>query len=203
LSTAWGGDLDTFLRQASQRGLLKNSQFVLPLLDASLQRLGNAIPEGVIGCFVGDGYFADPELSQMPKSREFIQKFKARTGEYPNFAVFHMIQALEALTGAYKKALVANQGKWPTTEQVAASLRTLEYRGLSRPIRMREDGQALQGQLCGVTKKSASYPHPVVEELRFYPAEIVAAPVGQNSVEWVKTLKPSLINSDKIKPVGS
>ena len=36
LSTSWGGDLDTFVRQASQRGLTKTSQFVLPLAKVPL-----------------------------------------------------------------------------------------------------------------------------------------------------------------------
>jgi branched-chain amino acid transport system substrate-binding protein len=42
LSTSWGGDLDTFIRQASRRGLTRNSQFVLPLAESSLERLGSA-----------------------------------------------------------------------------------------------------------------------------------------------------------------
>ncbi len=202
LSTAWGGDLDTFLRQASQRGLLKHSQFVLPLADSSLERLGDAVPPGVIVGFVGDGYFADPEFAADPETRTFVQKFKQRTGAYPNFAVYHMIQALKAATGAYKKALADNGGAWPTADQLAASLRTLEYRGLSRPIRMREDGQALQGQLYGVTRKDSSQPFPVVGELSFYPADIVAPPVGQKSVDWVKTLKPELLKNSQIQRVG-
>lgn len=202
LSTAWGGDLDTFLRQASQRGLLKNSQFVLPLADSSLERLGDAVPPGVIVGFVGDGYFADPEFTTDPEAQAFVQKFKQRTGAYPNFAVYHMIQALKAATGAYKKAIAQNGGKWPTTEQVASSLRTLEYRGLSRPIRMREDGQALQGQLYGVTRKDPSQTFPVAGELSFYPAHIVAPPVGEKSVEWVKTLTPALLQNAEIQRVG-
>jgi branched-chain amino acid transport system substrate-binding protein len=203
LSTAWGGDLDTFLRQASQRGLLKNSQFVLPLADSSLERLGDAVPPGVIVGFVGDGYFADPEFTADAETRAFVQKFKQRTGAYPQFAVYHMIQALKAATGAYKAAIAQNGGKWPTTEQVATSLRTLEYRGLSRPIRMREDGQALQGQLYGTTRKDPSQPFPIAGSLTFYPAHLVAAPVGEKSVEWVKTLKPALLQSAEIKAVGN
>ena len=203
LSTAWGGDLDTFLRQASQRGLLKNSQFVLPLADSSLERLGDAVPPGVIVGFVGDGYFADPEFKSDAETSAFVQKFKQRTGAYPNFAVYHMIQALKAATGAYRKALAQNGGKWPTTEELAGTLRTLEYRGLSRPIRMREDGQSLQGQLYGVTRKDASQTFPLVGALTFYPAQIVAAPVGEKSAEWVKTLKPALLQHADIKPVGN
>lgn len=202
LSTAWGGDLDTLLRQASQRGLLKASQFVLPLADSSLERLGHAIPPGVIVGFVGDGYFADPEFANDAETRAFVQKFKSRTGAYPNFAVYHMVQALKAATAAYRQALAENKGQWPSTEQLVAVLRKLEYRGLSRPIRLREDGQALQGQLLGVTRNDPAQPFPVVGELMFYPAEIVAAPVGEKSAEWVKTLKPALIHNAQIKPVG-
>ena len=33
LSTAWGGDLDTFVRQSAQRGLMQRSTFVLPLAE--------------------------------------------------------------------------------------------------------------------------------------------------------------------------
>ena len=203
LSTAWGGDLDTFLRQASQRGLLKSSQFILPLADSSLERLGNAVPPGVIVGFVGDGYFADPEFMNDPEAKAFVQKFKARTGAYPNFAVYHMIQALKASTGAYRQALAANKGQWPNTDQVIAALQKLEYRGLSRPIRLREDGQALQGQLYGVTKVDPAYPIPIVGELSYYPADMLVAPVGQKSAEWVKTLKPSLLQNTQIKRVGN
>ncbi len=203
LSTAWGGDLDTFLRQASQRGLLKASQFVLPLADSSLERLGDAVPPGVIVGFVGDGYFADPEFVNDPEARAFVQKFKQRTGAYPNFAVYHMVQALKAATGAYKQALADNKGQWPSTDQLAATLRKLEYRGLSRPIRLREDGQALQGQLYGVTAKDPAHPFPVAKQLSFYPAEMVAPPVGQKSAEWVKTLKPTLLQSSQIRRVGN
>lgn len=202
LSTAWGGDLDTFLRQASQRGLLKSSQFVLPLADSSLERLGDAVPPGVIVGFVGDGYFADPEFMNDSEARTFVQKFKQRTGAYPNFAVYHMVQALKAATGAYKQALADNKGQWPSTDQLAATLRKLEYRGLSRPIRLREDGQALQGQLYGVTAKDAAHPFPVAKQLTFYPADIIAPPVGQKSAEWVKTLKPALIRHGQIRRVG-
>ena len=202
LSTAWGGDLDTFLRQASQRGLLKSSQFVLPLADSSLERLGDAIPPGVIVGFVGDGYFADPEFRNDPATRAFVQKFKQSTGAYPNFAVYHMVQALEAATSAYRKALADNKGQWPTTEQLVATLRKLEYRGLSRPIRMREDGQALQGQLLGVTGKDASESFPVVRQLVFYPADIVAPPVGRKSAEGVKTLTPALLTNSQIQRLG-
>ncbi len=70
LTTSWGGDLDTFVRQAGQRGLLKQgSTFVLPLLESSLERLGDAVPEGIIAGARGDHYWAHPETEQRPEAQ--------------------------------------------------------------------------------------------------------------------------------------
>src|ERR1700704_2086564 len=47
-TTSWGGDLDTLVRQAGQRGLLQQSMFVLGIGESSIQRLGKDLPEGLI-----------------------------------------------------------------------------------------------------------------------------------------------------------
>ncbi len=66
VSTSWGGDLDNFVRQAAQRNLFKNSTFVLSLAESSLERLGNALPEGVYVGARGDHYFLHPETKDDP-----------------------------------------------------------------------------------------------------------------------------------------
>ena len=203
LSTAWGGDLDTFVRQSNQRGLIKNAQFVLPLAESSLERLGKDIPDGVLVGMRGDAYFADPDFKDDAKTKAFVQKFKAKTGAYPIYPVSHVVQGLQAVADAYGSAMKANKGQWPTTEQAADALRTLEFRGLSRPIKMRADGQALQGQLLGVTKAVPGLSFAAIDQMIFVPADLVTTPVGQKSPEWVKTLKPELIKSDRIKSVGA
>ncbi len=201
-SANWGGDLDTFVRQASQRGLTKNSLFVLPLAESSLERVGKSIPDGALVGMRGDAYFADPEFANDPKVKAFVQKFKSKTGNYPIYPVSHMVQALQAVTDAYSRAIKANKGQWPNADQVADALRGLEFRGLSRPIRIREDGQALQGQLLGVTKTVPQHPFPIIDQLTLIPADLVTTPVGEKSPEWVKTLKPDLVKSERIKAVG-
>ena len=150
----------------------------------------------------GDAYFADPEFKDDARVKAFAQKFKARTGSYPIYPVSHVVQALIAVTDSYAAAMKAS-GQWPSTEQVADALRKLEFRGLSRPIRMRPDGQALQGQLFGITKTMAGLPFAAIDKLTYVPPELVTTPVGQKSPEWVKTLKPELIRSDRIKEVGA
>jgi branched-chain amino acid transport system substrate-binding protein len=64
---------------------------------------------------------------------------------------------------------------------------------------MREDGQCLEDQLLGVTKKVPEYPFPVLDKMMLIPADLVTTPVGEKSPTWVKTIKPEILESAKIK----
>ena len=199
LSTAWGGDLDTFVRQAAQRGLFKQSLFVLPLAESSLERLGTTLPDGVIVGARGDHYFLHPENLNNAKLNGFVKKFKDTTGSYPIYSVYHMVQGIDGLVAAYQKAIKANKGQWPSTEQVAEAMHGLEFKGLTNSVKLREDGQGLEDQLLGITKKVPGYNFPTLEKIAIYPADIITTPVGQKSPDWVKTVKPDLINSPRIR----
>lgn len=199
LSTAWGGDLDTFVRQASQRGLMKSSLMVLPLAESSLERLGTALPDGVIVGARGDHYFLHPDHKNNAKLNNFVKKFKEKTGTYPIYSVYHMVQGLDGLVAGYQKATKTNKGQWPSTEQVADAMHGLEFSGLTNAVKIREDGQGLEDQLLGITKKVPGYNFKMLEKIAIFPADLVTTPVGQKSPDWVKTLKPSLISDSRIK----
>ena len=198
LSTSWGGDLDTFVRQSAQRGLFKQSKFVLPLAESSLERLGATLPDGVIVGARGDHYFLHPETKDDAKHKQFVQKFKAKTDSYPIYSVYHMVQAVAGLKAGYEAAMKANGGKWPTTEEVADAMHTIEFKGHGRPVKMRADGQGLEDQLLGVTKKTAKYPFPVMDQMMIIPADVTTTPVGQKSPEWVKSIKSDILQT-KVK----
>lgn len=199
LSTAWGGDLDTFVRQAAQRGLFRQSLFVLPLAESSLERLGTTLPDGVIVGARGDHYFLHPQHKDNAKLNNFVKKFRDKTGAYPIYPVYHMVQAIDGLVAGYQAAAKANKGNWPTIEQVADAMHSVEFRGLTNAVKMREDGQGLEDQLLGVTKKTPEYKFPILEKIAVYPAEMITTPVGQKSPDWVKTLKPALVNDSRIR----
>jgi branched-chain amino acid transport system substrate-binding protein len=110
-----------------------------------------------------------------------------------------MVAALEGVTDAYQAAMKKANGQWPTAEQVAAELHELKFKGLTRPVTMREDGQGLEDQMLGLTKKVSEYSFPVIDKMMIIPAAAVTTPVGQKSPEWVKTLKPDLLNNDQFK----
>jgi branched-chain amino acid transport system substrate-binding protein len=199
LSTSWGGDLDTFARQASQRGLMKSSLLVAPLAESSLERLGSALPDGVIVGARGDHYFLHPETKDDPKHKEFVEKFRAKTGNYPIYPVYHMVAALEGIVGGYEAAIKKNNGQWPSADQVASEMHTLKFRGLTRPVQMRADGQGLEDQLLGVTKKVPEYPFPVLDQMMIVPAFTVTTPIGEKSPEWVKKLTPDFLKTENLK----
>jgi branched-chain amino acid transport system substrate-binding protein len=199
LTTSWGGDLDTFVRQAGQRGLFKTSLLVAPLLESSLERLGNAVPDGAIVGARGDHYFLHPEYRNDARHKDFVEKFRKRTNAYPIYPVYHMVQALEGLAAGVDKAMKANKGQWPNAEQLAAAMHGLEFRGLTGTVKMRDDGQGLEDQLLGVAKMTPQYPFAVLEKMMLVPADIVTTPVGLKSPDWVKTLKPDLLNNTRIK----
>jgi branched-chain amino acid transport system substrate-binding protein len=196
LSTSWGGDLDTLVRQSAQRGLMQQSTFVLPLAESSLQRLGKELPEGVIVGGRGDHYFLHPEYKDDPEFQEFMQEFRDRTGAWPIYPVFHMAQALNALQAAYEKAIEAGGGEWPDTEAVVDAMEGLEFRGLSRPVKIREDHQGLEDQMLATTIHVDDYDFAVLDNMMIFPAEAITAPVGQISEEWVQTLSPAMVEMD-------
>lgn len=200
LNTSWGGDLDTFVRQAGQRGLFtQGAMYVMPLLESSLERLGAAVPEGIIAGARGDHYWAHPETRDDPKHKDFIAKFRARTGAYPIYPTYHMAQALVGLKTGYEAAIKAGGGKWPGPEQVAEAIRKSSFKAYGHEITMREDGQGLETQLLGITKRVPQYPFAVIDKMMLVPADLVTTPVGQLSPAWVKTINPAVLNSDRLK----
>jgi branched-chain amino acid transport system substrate-binding protein len=195
LSTSWGGDLDTFVQQAAQRGLLQTSTFVLPLAESSIQRLGGVLPDGVIVGARGDHYFLHPEYKDGEELQAFVSEFRERTGSYPIYPAFHMAQAFAALQAAYDKAAEANGGSWPSRDQVIDAMDGLEFRGHGRPITIREDNQGVEDQLIGVSRTAEGYDFPIIDEIMIFDAEDIMPPVGQMSLDWIDSLDASFLET--------
>lgn len=203
-SSSWGGDLDTFTTQASQRGLFRNSKFFLALAESSLERLGSKLPEGVLVGARGDHYFLHPEYVNDPKHSDFVSKYLKETGSQPIYPVYHMVQAMEAMVGAYDKAIVANDGNWPSKEQLADALHGLTFRGLTSEVTIRpKDGQGLEDQLFGVTTSSDEYDIRILKDIMIVPADLVTTPVGETTPEWLKTLDAGLLDDVDFYREGS
>lgn len=198
LSTAWGGDLDTFVQQASQRGLLNSSTFVLPLAESSLERLGSALTEGHIVGARGDHYFLHPERRDDEDFKAFMKEYEEKTGSVSVYPVFHASQAFAALKAAYEKAIEENGVEWPSEDQLLAAMEGLEFQGLGRPVTIREDNQGVEAQLMGTTVQSGEYPFATLKNIMIFDGADLTTPVGEISTEWVAGLEPGFVDSVKV-----
>lgn len=192
LSTSWGGDLDAFIRQAAERKLFERSTFVLPLAESSLERVGKALPAGVIVGGRGDHWFDHPSPKDPALLSRFTEGYRKRFNAWPIYPTHHMAQAVFAMKAGYEKAIAAKGGGWPTDAELAAALKNLEFPSLTGTVRIREDGQGLEDQLIGTTHHVDKYPFPVMTDMVVFKAADVTSPVGQKSLDWLKTLSPDM-----------
>jgi branched-chain amino acid transport system substrate-binding protein len=105
-----------------------------------------------------------------------------------------MAQAMSALQAAYTRAISAKGGAWPNDQELAAAFRGLTFDTPTAKITIREDGQGLEDQIVGLSSHSDAYPYAVPEKMMLYPAAGISTPVGQKSVDWLKTLRPGMEN---------
>ena len=189
LSTAWGGDLDTFVRQSSQRGLLDQSTFVLPLAESSLQRLGKDLKPGHIVGGRGDHYFLHPEKVGDRHYDAFVEAFHEKTGAYPNLSGLpHQPGARSTRRRLRQGDRRCNGGEWPDDEQVVDAMAGLSFSGLGREVTLREDGQGLEDQLLGTSVHTDDYDFAILDDIMIFDADDITTPVGMISTEWISTL---------------
>ncbi len=201
-STSWGGDLETFVKQSHQRGLTKRATFVMPVGEASIQRIGNSITEGHIVGARGDHYFLRPGVRDDPEFQSFVKRYKEKTGDYPIYPTFHISQAIAALKGAYEKAMAANGGNWPDREQVVDAMKGSTFRGLGGEITLREDNQGLEDQLLGTTAKVDGYDFMLLDNMMLFKGKEMMGPVGTVSIDWLKSLKPDFVDKVSVSKHG-
>jgi branched-chain amino acid transport system substrate-binding protein len=195
LSTSWGGDLDTFIRQSADRKLFERATFVLPLAESSLERVGKSLPPGHIIGARGDHWFLHPSPKDPALLKRFTDSYKARFNAYPIYPCHHMAQAVFAMKAGYEKAIAAKGGAWPTDAELAKAFRGLEFPSLTASVKIRDDGQGLENQIIGTSHHTEKYPFPVMTDMVVYDAAKITTPVGQKSLDWLKTLTPDIIKA--------
>ncbi|HYF08993.1 MAG TPA: ABC transporter substrate-binding protein, partial [Acetobacteraceae bacterium] len=150
-STSWGGELVTFVRQATERRLHERSTFVFPVAEASMAILGRTMPAGHIIGARGDHWNNHPSPRDPQRFNRFVENYRRRFNEYPIYPCHHMAQAFSALQGAYAKAIQAKGGGWPNDQELAAAFRGLTFDTPTSQIMLREDGQGLEDQIVGLS----------------------------------------------------
>lgn len=187
-SSFWAGDLITFVKQATPRGLFKQSLVVFPAADAALEDLGKDIPEGVVIGARGDQYFLHNPRD--PLHREFVEGYKARYGRYPVHPSYDMYQAIAGVKHAFEKAIKLNAVAWPTMDQVIKALEGLEYPvPPGRKMVIRRDHNGIEPAVLGLTKYSPGYPFAILDRMVVFPPEEVNPPEWMKTVDWIDSWK--------------
>jgi len=193
LTTSWGGDLVTLVRQAVERRLFERSTFVMPVAEASMQILGKTMPAGHVIGARGDHWNNHPRPKDPAKLARFIDAYRAKYNEYPIYPCHHMAQAISALQAGYAKAIAAKGGGWPNDQELANAFRGLTFETPTSTITLREDGQGLEDQIVGLSSFNDKFPFAVPKDMIIFPAAMVSTPVGMKSVDWLKTLTPDFL----------
>jgi branched-chain amino acid transport system substrate-binding protein len=184
-SSLWGGDLQAFVLQASPRGLPKRSQLVFSAADHVLPPLGDKMPDGVIVGARG----AYGLMSQKSPLNDWLFKgYQAANGVYPVQAAYRSSQALLGLKAAVEKAMAANGGKKPSTDEMVAALTGLEWQSPGGLVQMKlADGhQAIQPIAFARTKYNPDLKRVDLVDIQYFPAECVNPPPGVKALDWIK-----------------
>ncbi|MEM1048341.1 MAG: ABC transporter substrate-binding protein [Pseudomonadota bacterium] len=190
-SSLWGGDLQAMILQSSPRGMFQRSQVVLSAADHVMPPLGKNMPEGaIIGARGAYGLLSE----DTPLNRWWMETYQAEYNVIPVQAPYRMAQAILGLKTAIEKAMAENGGTKPTTDQIRAALRGLEWESPGGTISMAlADGhQAIQPTAIGRTTRDENG-NVVISDIVRFKAECVNPPAGQKSVEWINAGFPGAV----------
>jgi branched-chain amino acid transport system substrate-binding protein len=180
-SSFWGGDMESFVLQASARGLFARQTPVLTTGETAMFRLADQIPEGtVIGGRGPYGVFAPDNAL----NRWFRESYFNRYNTWPTYPSYKMAQAILGLKAAADKAAGGKPN--PAEADIIAALEGLAFEAPSGTVRMAlgKGHQAVQEMVYGRFKREAG--KPTVVNVKRYPAECVNPPDTMTSEQWIE-----------------
>ncbi len=186
-SSFWGGDLEAFIAQANARGLFKRKLFILTVGETVAYRLGKKFPEGqLIGTRGPYGMYAVD--IDTPLNNWYQKEFRKTYGEQPSQPGYQFAQGILAAKHAYDKAMKANSGNFPSTDQVIAALEGATFTSLAGEVKMALSNghQAVTEDRWGVTAWDEARGEMVVKDVVVFQPECVMPPPGVKSVAWLE-----------------
>ncbi len=181
-SSFWDGDLEALILQGGPRGLFKHRTVILTTGETAMYKLAGSIPDGVV---IGARGPYGPYAPNNELNKWFSKTFQDRYGVPPNYAAYHMAQAILGTKAAWEKALAANGGKRPSQDQVIAAFEHLTFESPAGKVEMAIGAghQAITETAYGVTRKV--HGKMTVANVKRYPAEMVNPPDGVKAADWI------------------
>ncbi|HIQ04063.1 MAG TPA: ABC transporter substrate-binding protein [Anaerolineae bacterium] len=184
-SSFWGGDLEGAVIQGGARGLFAQSRGLFIIGEAMLPSLGEDVPAGLLIGAEGTHGALAPDNAL---NRWFARVYQDRYDTRPIHPAYHMALALLGVKAAYEKAIAANNGQWPTQDQVIAAFEGLDFETPSGTIRMALGAghQAIEPVAFGITGDfDPQTGERKLTDVMNFPAECVNPPEGITGKEWI------------------
>jgi len=181
-SSIWGGDMEAFILQAGPRGLFKQSTVLLTGGEVAMFRLNTKIPEGtVIGARGPYGVYAPKSALNDWYRSNVIDRYNAP----PNLAAYQMAHTFMAAKLAFEKALAANGGNKPSSEQIADAMKGMTYEGPGGIHKFNlSNGHQATAEMVYGRVKHVNGQIQLVDQKRFT-AEQVMPPDGVKAADWM------------------
>jgi branched-chain amino acid transport system substrate-binding protein len=158
-----GQDSTIFLKQAHQFGLTREVKPIMEIVELENMK---AVGEAMAGTIGSSRY---PFTVDTPKNRDFVARFHALHGVYPDMFDGETYEGLEWLAQVIGKAGTADD-----VEKVIETWEDSSYEGLEGPFFMRKcDHQAVQPGFAVEAVKDPRYPHLIPKILATYSGEQV------------------------------
>ena len=158
-----GQDATIFLKQAHQFELTKAVKPIMEIVELENMK---AVGEAMAGTIGSSRY---PFTVDTPKNKDFVARFHAMHGVYPDMFDGETYEALEWISQVFQKAGTADD-----VEKVIAAWEDSSYDGLEGPFFMRKcDHQAIQPGFAVEAVKDPKYPHLIPKILATYPGDKV------------------------------
>lgn len=177
-----GADLEALFTQMRPRGLHERSKIFAPLLELSLYRMGQQVPDGVIFTARGtNGLFA-PASSL---NDWFLTQYRGRYRDTPVYTAYQYANTLFALKASFDEAAKTRD------TGTAAVIRALKGRSIQTPsgtirLALGNGHQAIQDMAVGEVFYDTDKRNMAVRNVMRFPAECVNPPEGQRSEAWLK-----------------
>lgn len=189
-SNLWGGDLENFVRQAKPRGLFRQSQAVFALGESSMNNV--AMPDGAIVGVLGDGWWRSPDAQKLGAA-DFAKAYRAKFDKDPVFPAMKMANSFVIMKAAYEKAIKANNGAWPTKDQVRDALNGMSIETLTGKMTFRPDHDGIVDQVVGTVGHVDGVDGPVLTDMARYDGSKVLPPEGEDPMKWLASLTPDYL----------
>jgi branched-chain amino acid transport system substrate-binding protein len=173
VTSLWGGDYVAFYKQALQHGLFGKMKVATTLaMGAAPHSLGKDHPDGILGGVHSNYHFTYPAGNRWPLNKTFVEKYKAKFNEYPNFQAEGAYTATYVLKTAIEKANKL-MGGWPDDDAIISQIEGMMYPGPGGYVYIRPDNhQGYKDAIIGFSKQVPEYPFPILD-----PDRIITIPI--------------------------